>query len=147
MNFPLMIRRICARWAAYEKHYRLHSFASRFVPPHWPVFAILFGISFEGCDHYRRLSVGFGKRRWAYLFPGISRFVRGVNSLLYDAAGLAGIFGEKRFPGCRAPARIARVMWLPVALLSALSLFFWFSLTLPFNAAGWFLHWIGQEHS
>jgi NADH-quinone oxidoreductase subunit L len=54
-------------------------------------------------------------------------------------------FGEKRLPVAVHPHESPVAMWLPMALLSALSLFFWFSIN-PFNAEGWFLHWIGKEH-
>jgi NADH-quinone oxidoreductase subunit L len=37
-------------------------------------------------------------------------------------------------------------MWLPMALLAMLSLFFWFSWN-PFDAAGWFLSFIGPHES
>ncbi|MGN7886429.1 NADH-quinone oxidoreductase subunit L [Dyadobacter sp. 22481] len=80
-----------------------------------------------------------------YLFPVLVIVSAGLTAFYMTRQVWLVFFGEKRFPAIVHPHESPVAMWLPMALLSALSLFFWFSIN-PFNAEGWFLHWIGKEH-
>ena len=80
-----------------------------------------------------------------YLFPVLVILSAGLTAFYMTRQVWLVFFGEKRFPATVHPHESPVAMWLPMALLSALSLFFWFSIN-PFNAEGWFLHWIGKEH-
>ncbi len=80
-----------------------------------------------------------------YLFPVLVIASAGLTAFYMTRQVWLVFFGEKRFPASVHPHESPVAMWLPMALLSALSLFFWFSIN-PFNAGGWFLHWIGKEH-
>lgn len=80
-----------------------------------------------------------------YLFPVLIILSAGLTAFYMTRQIWLVFFGEKRFPAVVHPHESPVAMWLPMALLAALSLFFWFSFN-PFDAAGWFLHWIGQEH-
>nr|WP_295934899.1 NADH-quinone oxidoreductase subunit L [uncultured Dyadobacter sp.] len=80
-----------------------------------------------------------------YLFPVLVILSAGLTAFYMTRQVWLVFFGENRFPAAVHPHESPVAMWLPMALLSALSLFFWFSFN-PFNAEGWFLHWIGQEH-
>ncbi|SEI82569.1 NADH-quinone oxidoreductase subunit L [Dyadobacter sp. SG02] len=80
-----------------------------------------------------------------YLFPVLVILSAGLTAFYMTRQVWLVFFGEKRFPASVHPHESPVAMWLPMALLSALSLFFWFSIN-PFNAEGWFLHWIGKEH-
>jgi NADH-quinone oxidoreductase subunit L len=81
----------------------------------------------------------------AYLFPVLVILSAGLTAFYMTRQVWLVFFGEKRLPVAVHPHESPVAMWLPMALLSALSLFFWFSIN-PFNAEGWFLHWIGKEH-
>ncbi|TLV00325.1 NADH-quinone oxidoreductase subunit L [Dyadobacter luticola] len=83
-----------------------------------------------------------------YIFPIIVIFSAGLTAYYMTRQIWLVFFGEKRFEAFPSihPHESPAVMWLPMALLSALSLFFWFSIN-PFNAEGWFLHFIGGEES
>jgi NADH-quinone oxidoreductase subunit L len=81
----------------------------------------------------------------AYLFPVLVILSAGLTAFYMTRQVWLVFFGEKRLPVAVHPQESPVAMWLPMALLSALSLFFWFSIN-PFNAEGWFLHWIGKEH-
>lgn len=78
-----------------------------------------------------------------YLFPVLVIASAGLTAFYMTRQVWLVFFGEKRFPAFVHPHESPMSMWLPMALLSVLSLFFWFSFN-PFNAEGWFLHWIGQ---
>ncbi|MGG7662338.1 NADH-quinone oxidoreductase subunit L [Dyadobacter sp. BHUBP1] len=80
-----------------------------------------------------------------YLFPVLVIASAGLTAFYMTRQVWLVFWGEKRFPASVHPHESPVAMWLPMALLSALSLFFWFSIN-PFNAEGWFLHWIGKEH-
>ncbi|SDF12622.1 NADH-quinone oxidoreductase subunit L [Dyadobacter soli] len=80
-----------------------------------------------------------------YIFPVLVILSAGLTAFYMTRQVWLVFFGAKRFPAIVHPHESPVAMWLPMALLSALSLFFWFSVN-PFNAEGWFLHWIGQEH-
>lgn len=80
-----------------------------------------------------------------YLFPVLVILSAGLTAFYMTRQVWLVFFGEKRFPSAVHAHESPVAMWLPMALLSALSLFFWFSVN-PFNAEGWFLHWIGKEH-
>ncbi|MCF0072210.1 NADH-quinone oxidoreductase subunit L [Dyadobacter sp. CY261] len=80
-----------------------------------------------------------------YLFPVLVILSAGLTAFYMTRQVWLVFFGEKRFPAFVHPHESPVAMWLPMALLSALSLFFWFSFN-PFNAEGWFLNWVGQEH-
>lgn len=80
-----------------------------------------------------------------YLFPVLVVLSAGLTAFYMTRQVWLVFFGEKRFPAAVHPHESPVAMWLPMALLSALSLFCWFSIN-PFNAEGWFLHWIGKEH-
>lgn len=80
-----------------------------------------------------------------YLFPVLVILSAGLTAFYMTRQIWLVFFGEKRFPAIVHPHESPVAMWLPMALLSVLSLFFWFSIN-PFNAEGWFLHWIGKEH-
>lgn len=80
-----------------------------------------------------------------YLFPVLIVLSAGLTAFYMTRQVWLVFFGERRFPASVHPHESPVAMWLPMALLSALSLFFWFSIN-PFNADGWFLHWIGKEH-
>lgn len=80
-----------------------------------------------------------------YLFPVLIILSAGLTAFYMTRQVWLVFFGEKRFPAAVHPHESPVAMWLPMALLAALSLFFWFSFN-PFDAAGWFLHWIGQGH-
>jgi NADH-quinone oxidoreductase subunit L len=83
-----------------------------------------------------------------YIFPIIVIFSAGLTAYYMLRQVWLVFFGESRFhvsPSVH-PHESPAVMWLPMALLAALSLFFWFSWN-PFDAAGWFLHFIGPHES
>lgn len=80
-----------------------------------------------------------------YLFPVLVILSAGLTAFYMTRQVWLVFFGTGRFPATVHPHESPVAMWLPMALLSALSLFFWFSIN-PFNAEGWFLHWIGKEH-
>lgn len=80
-----------------------------------------------------------------YLFPVLVIASAGLTAFYMTRQVWLVFFGKKRFPAFVHPHESRVSMWLPMALLSVLSLFFWFSFN-PFNAEGWFLHWIGQAH-
>lgn len=80
-----------------------------------------------------------------YLFPVLVILSAGLTAFYMTRQVWLVFFGEKRFPSAVHAHESPLAMWLPMALLSGLSLFFWFSVN-PFNAEGWFLHWIGKEH-
>ncbi|WP_342084806.1 NADH-quinone oxidoreductase subunit L [Dyadobacter sp. OTU695] len=80
-----------------------------------------------------------------YLFPVLVILSAGLTAFYMTRQVWLVFFGEKRFPAAVHAHESPVAMWLPMVLLSGLSLFFWFSVN-PFNAEGWFLHWIGKEH-
>lgn len=80
-----------------------------------------------------------------YLFPVLVILSAGLTAFYMTRQVWLVFFGEKRFPSAVHAHESPLAMWLPMVLLSGLSLFFWFSVN-PFNAEGWFLHWIGKEH-
>lgn len=81
-----------------------------------------------------------------YIFPALILFSAGLTAYYMTRQIWLVFFGEKRFPAAVHPHESPTAMWLPMALLALLSLFFWFSWN-PFDAMGWFLHLIGQgEH-
>lgn len=80
-----------------------------------------------------------------YLFPVLVILSAGLTAFYMTRQVWLVFFGENRFPSAVHPHESPVAMWLPMALLSALSLFFWFSFN-PIDAEGWFLHWLGREH-
>ncbi|GGM74536.1 hypothetical protein GCM10010967_02480 [Dyadobacter beijingensis] len=79
-----------------------------------------------------------------YLFPVLVIASAGLTAFYMTRQMWLVFFGTNRSPAAVHPHESPVAMWLPMALLSALSLFFWFSVN-PFDAGGWFLHWIGRE--
>lgn len=82
----------------------------------------------------------------AFIFPVIIIISAGLTAYYMTRQVWLVFFGESRSPAAVHPHESPFAMWLPMVLLSALSLFFWFSLN-PFDAAGWFLHFIGARES
>ncbi|MHA4736823.1 NADH-quinone oxidoreductase subunit L [Dyadobacter sp. MSC1_007] len=81
-----------------------------------------------------------------YIFPALILFSAGLTAYYMTRQIWLVFFGENRFPAAVHPHESPVAMWLPMALLAVLSLFFWFSWN-PLNAMGWFLHLVGQgEH-
>jgi NADH-quinone oxidoreductase subunit L len=81
-----------------------------------------------------------------YIFPVVIILSAGLTAYYMSRQVWLVFFGEKRYSSFIHPHESPVLMWLPMAILSALSLFFWFSFN-PFNAAGWFLEFIGFEES
>ena len=83
-----------------------------------------------------------------YIFPLIVIFSAGLTAYYMTRQVWLVFFGEKRYTVSAAvhPHESPALMWLPMLLLSVLSLFIWFSWN-PFDANGWFLHFLGPEHS
>ncbi|MCE7067394.1 NADH-quinone oxidoreductase subunit L [Dyadobacter sp. CY326] len=80
-----------------------------------------------------------------YVFPILVIFSAGLTAYYMTRQLWLVFFGENRFSISQIhPHESPALMWLPMAFLAALSLFFWFSWN-PFDAAGWFLAFIGQE--
>jgi NADH-quinone oxidoreductase subunit L len=89
-------------------------------------------------------AAGYGAT--GYIFPALILFSAGLTAYYMTRQIWLVFFGENRFPAAVYPHESPVAMWLPMALLAVLSLFFWFSWN-PFNAMGWFLHLVGQgEH-
>jgi NADH-quinone oxidoreductase subunit L len=83
-----------------------------------------------------------------YIFPIIVIFSAGLTAYYMFRQIWLVFFGETRShvsPSVH-PHESPVVMWLPMALLAMLSLFFWFSWN-PFDAAGWFLSFIDPHES
>jgi NADH-quinone oxidoreductase subunit L len=81
-----------------------------------------------------------------YIFPIIVLASAGLTAYYMTRQIWLVFFGESRFNAFPKvhPHESPVIMWFPMALLAGLSLFFWFSFN-PFNAAGWFLAFIGQH--
>jgi NADH-quinone oxidoreductase subunit L len=84
----------------------------------------------------------------AYIFPILVIFSAGLTAYYMTRQLWLVFFGEKRYSAAPVvhPHESPVIMWLPMLLLSVLSLFIWFSWN-PFDASGWFLHFLGPEHS
>lgn len=83
-------------------------------------------------------------RAFGYIFPALILFSAGLTAYYMTRQIWLVFFGANRFPTVVHPHESPASMWLPMALLALLSLFFWFSWN-PFNAMGWFLYLIGQD--
>ncbi|KQS32884.1 NADH-quinone oxidoreductase subunit L [Dyadobacter sp. Leaf189] len=83
-----------------------------------------------------------------YIFPLIVIFSAGLTAYYMTRQVWLVFFGEKRYTASAAvhPHESPALMWPPMLLLSVLSLFIWFSWN-PFDANGWFLHFLQPEHS
>jgi NADH-quinone oxidoreductase subunit L len=81
-----------------------------------------------------------------YIFPVIVIFSAGLTAYYMFRQIWLVFFGEARFHVSASvhPHESPLAMWLPMAILAVLSLFFWFSWN-PFDAAGWFLTFIGPH--
>ncbi|KAA0990930.1 NADH-quinone oxidoreductase subunit L [Dyadobacter aurulentus] len=84
----------------------------------------------------------------AYIFPLIVIFSAGLTAYYMTRQVWLVFFGQKRYVETTSvhPHESPVVMWLPMALLAVLSVFVWFSFN-PFNAGGWFLHFLGPAES
>ncbi|MCE6988591.1 NADH-quinone oxidoreductase subunit L [Dyadobacter sp. CY323] len=85
---------------------------------------------------------------FGYLFPVLVIFSAGLTAYYMNRQIWLVFFGDQRFnasPNVH-PHESPIAMWLPMGVLSALSIFFWFSFN-PFNASGWFLHFIGVNEA
>ncbi|MCE7061925.1 NADH-quinone oxidoreductase subunit L [Dyadobacter sp. CY343] len=84
----------------------------------------------------------------AYIFLLIVVFSAGLTAYYMTRQVWLVFFGEKRYSGTQSvhPHESPATMWIPMVLLAALSLFIWFSFN-PFNASGWFLHFLDPTES
>lgn len=84
---------------------------------------------------------------WAYLFPVIIMLSAGLTAYYMTRQVWLIFLGEKRYQIFKSvhPHESPVMMWGPMALLAALSVFIWFSWN-PFDASyGWFLELVGAE--
>jgi NADH-quinone oxidoreductase subunit L len=84
---------------------------------------------------------------WAYLFPVIIMVSAGVTAYYMTRQVWLVFLGEKRYSIFKSvhPHESPVMMWGPMALLAALSIFIWFSWN-PFDASyGWFLELVRAE--
>jgi len=84
---------------------------------------------------------------WAYIFPVIIMLSAGLTAYYMTRQVWLIFLGEKRYQIFKSvhPHESPLMMWGPMALLAALSVFIWFSWN-PFDASyGWFLELVGAE--
>lgn len=82
-----------------------------------------------------------------YVFPVMILFSAGLTAFYMTRQLWLVFFGEQRYHPSSHPHESPASMWIPMALLSVLSLFGWFSWN-PFDAAsGWFMTFIGAVDS
>jgi len=84
---------------------------------------------------------------WAYLFPIVIMISAGITAYYMTRQVWLIFLGEKRYQIFKSvhPHESPFMMWGPMALLAALSVFIWFSWN-PFDAShGWFLALVGAE--
>ncbi|MDQ6482464.1 NADH-quinone oxidoreductase subunit L [Dyadobacter sp. LHD-138] len=84
---------------------------------------------------------------WAYLFPIVIMLSAGLTAYYMTRQVWLIFLGEKRYQIFQSvhPHESPVMMWGPMALLAALSVFIWFSWN-PFDASyGWFLELVGAE--
>ncbi|MCF2516019.1 NADH-quinone oxidoreductase subunit L [Dyadobacter sp. CY351] len=80
-----------------------------------------------------------------YIFPIVVILSAGLTAYYMTRQIWLVFFGQNRFDATRIyPHESPAIMWLPMAVLAVLSVFIWFSWN-PFDAAGWFLSFIGQH--
>lgn len=86
---------------------------------------------------------------FGYLFPLVILFSAGLTAYYMFRQLWLVFFGEARYSASAHvhPHESPAIMWIPMVLLSGLSIFVWFSYN-PFDAAsGWFLSFIGVVES
>lgn len=89
---------------------------------------------------------GFGTL--GYIFPIVIMFSAGLTAFYMTRQLWLVFFGEKRYHASAHvhPHESPAIMYVPMLLLSLLSVFAWFSLN-PFDATtGWFMSFLGVEH-
>ncbi|MCF0049252.1 NADH-quinone oxidoreductase subunit L [Dyadobacter sp. LJ53] len=80
-----------------------------------------------------------------YIFPILVILSAGLTAYYMTRQLWLVFFGENRFNATHIhPHESPAIMWLPMAILAVFSIFIWFSWN-PFDAAGWFLAFIGKH--